>query len=394
MNRKLQQNWIAYPKESSKTVQYLGSFDYWQIASLLLLLGTGVLFIWSTGMQSGNSGFFYRQLYWIGVAIPVYLLFAHIDVKLLKVAAEPFFIISMLLLVLVLIFGTRISGAKRWLDLGMFNFQPSELAKLSLIILLAKILSFPEFNINRVVSLLMVGGLIFIPFVLIFIEPDLGSSLLLLPCCGAMLVAAGLSRKWIFSLAGIFILLIVLLAANEYLASRNFLNIRPLLRPYHKARIMAFISPEDAPSDMTYQQRQSELAVGSGGLWGKGLGKGTQHALGYLPQSAANNDFIFSVIAEEWGFFRSFGVICVFLLLCLRMLYAAYAAEDRFSSFTALGIATLFFTQIFINLGVNVGLAPVTGLVLPFVSYGGSFLVVGIAAAGIVQSVWRNRVKS
>ena len=120
----------------------------------------------------------------------------------------------------------------------------------------------------------------------------------------AMLLAAGLSRKWIFSLLGAFILLGGILTANEYF------KIKPLLRSYHKARIMAFLDPEDAPRDMTYQQRQSELAVGSGGLYGKGVGKGTQHALGYLPQSAANNDFIFSVIAEEWGFFRSFGLLC------------------------------------------------------------------------------------
>ena len=113
--------------------------------------------------------------------------------------------------------------------------------------------------------------------------------------------------------------------------------------------------------------------------------------MGYLPQTAANNDFIFSVISEEWGFFRSFGLLCAFLLLCLRMLVTAYAADNKFDCYMALGISALFFSQIFINIGVNLGIAPVTGLVLPFVSYGGSFLVVGMAAAGAVQSVWRSR---
>lgn len=387
MSRKLQANWTTYRKESSKFVQYISSFDYWQILSLFILLGTGLIFIHSTGVQSGNEGFFYRQLFWVCVSIPVYIIFSHIDSRLWGGIAEPFFIISLLLLVLVLIFGTKISGAKRWLDLGFFNFQPSEVSKLALIVVLGKLLSFPKFDVNKFSTLLMCGGLVLLPFSLIFIEPDLGSALLLLPCSGVMLLAAGLNRKWIFSLAGAIIFFGVLFGANEYF------QVKPLLRSYHKARIKAFLNPESAPSDMTYQQRQSELAVGSGGLYGKGLGKGTQHALGYLPQSAANNDFIFSVIAEEWGFFRSFGLLCVFLLLCLRILYTAYHAEDKFSCYVTLGIGTLFFTQIIININVNVGLAPVTGLVLPFVSYGGSFLVVGMAAAGIVQSVWRNRVK-
>lgn len=387
MARKLQANWTTYHKEGSKFVQYISSFDYWQILSLFVLLGTGLIFIYSTGVQSGNEGFFHRQLFWVCVSIPVYIIFSHADSRLWEIIAEPFFIISLLLLVLVLIFGTKISGAKRWLDLGFFNFQPSEVAKLSLIVILGKLLSFPKFDINKFSVLLLAGGLVLLPFVLIFIEPDLGSALLLLPCSGVMLLAAGLNRKWIFSVVGAIIIFGALFGANEYF------KVKPLLRNYHKARIKAFLYPEDAPSDMTYQQRQSELAVGSGGLYGKGLGKGTQHALGYLPQSAANNDFIFSVIAEEWGFFRSFGLLCVFLLLCLRILYTSYHAENKFSCYVTLGIGTLFFSQILININVNVGLAPVTGLVLPFVSYGGSFLVVGMAAAGIVQSVWRNRVK-
>ena len=299
-------------------MQYLSSFDYWQIFSLLVLLGTGLLFIYSTGVQSGNEIFFKRQLFWVAFSIPVYVIFSHVNVRIWEVIAEPFFIISLILLVIVLIFGVKISGARRWLDLYFFNFQPSELAKLSLVIALAKLLSLQKFNVNNFSALCMIAGLVLLPFVLIFIEPDLGSALLLLPCSGAMLLAAGLSRKWIFSLLGAFILLGGILTANEYF------KIKPLLRSYHKARIMAFLDPEDAPRDMTYQQRQSELAVGSGGLYGKGVGKGTQHALGYLPQSAANNDFIFSVIAEEWGFFRSFGLLCIFLLLCLRILYTAY----------------------------------------------------------------------
>lgn len=387
MARKLQVNRITSDKENSKFVQYLKSFDYWQILSLFILLGTGLLFIYSTGVQSGNEGFFLRQLFWVGVSIPVYIIFSHVDSRLWEVIAEPFFLFSLLLLVLVLIFGTKISGAKRWLDLYIFNFQPSEAAKLALIIVLAKMLSFPKFDVNKISTLLLVLCIILLPFILIFIEPDLGSALLLLPCSGVMLLAAGLSRKWIFSLLGVMIVGGALLTANEYF------QVRPLLKNYHKARIKAFLRPEDAPSDMTYQQRQSELAVGSGGLYGKGLGKGTQHALGYLPQSAANNDFIFSVIAEEWGFFRCFGLLCVFLLLCLRILSAAFHAEDKFSCYAALGIGTLFFTQIVVNINVNVGLAPVTGLVLPFVSYGGSFLLVGMTAAGICQSIWRNRVK-
>ena len=262
----------GYPGEESKIKRYFCSFDYWQMLSLFILLGTGLAFIYSTGMQSGNDSFFYKQIFWICVSVPVYFIFAHIDTRIWQVIAGPFYVISLLLLITVLIFGTRISGAKRWLDLGFFNFQPSEVAKLALIVLLAKIFSSTDFKVNNFLSLSVTLFLIFLPFTLIFLEPDLGSALLMLPCSGAMLTAAGLSRKWIFSLLGVFILLIGLLTVNEYF------QIKPLLRSYHKARILAFLNPEDAPRDMTYQQRQSELAVGSGGLWGKGIGKGTQHA--------------------------------------------------------------------------------------------------------------------
>ena len=231
--------------EKSKIRQYLTSFDYWQMLSLFVLLGTGLAFIYSTGIQSGNDIFFYRQLFWICVSVPVYFIFAHIDSRIWQVIAGPLFMLSLILLVTVLVFGTRISGAKRWLDLGFFNFQPSEVAKLAVIVLLAKILSTPDFEVNSFLSLGIAAGVVMIPFVLIFLEPDLGSALLLLPCSGAMLIAAGLSRKWIFSLLGVSVLLLGILTANEYF------QIKPLLRSYHKARIMAFLNPEDAPKDMT-----------------------------------------------------------------------------------------------------------------------------------------------
>lgn len=377
-------NSISVKKAPSKLKEYIFKFDFLLLFSMLFLLGTGLIFIYSTGFQNEvvvNTSFFYKQLFWIVISLPLYLVLSNFNYQYLKSLAMPLYSISLILLVLVLLIGVKIYGAKRWLDFGFSNFQPSELMKLSLILLLSALFSRRNFDINKFENLLLAGILTLIPFALIFIEPDLGSALILLPLLLGMIFVAGIKKKYIFIGLGIFAFIVTILTLNEVF------EVKPLLKEYHRNRIMAFIDADKAPKDLTHQARQAEITVGSGGLKGKGLGQGTQHILGFLPRTAANNDFIFSVIAEEGGFLLAMGTVLVFLLLCIRIFYIAYRCNEPFGRFLALGIGIFFFVHVYINICVNIGLAPVTGLPLPFISYGGSFVLSCMCALGICQSI-------
>ena len=368
----------------SKLKEYIFKFDFLLFFSMLFLLGVGLIFIYSTGFQNEvvvDSSFFYKQLFWITISLPLYLVLSNFDYRYLKSLAVPLYLLSLLLLIAVLFIGVKIYGAKRWLDLGFSNFQPSELMKLSLILILSTFFCRRNFDINRFENLFVIGLLTLIPFILIFVEPDFGSALILLPLAFGMIFAAGIKKKYIFIGVGIFAFFATLLTLNEVF------EIKPLLKSYHRNRIMAFIDADKAPKDLTHQSRQAAIAVATGGLSGKGLGNGTQHTLGFLPRTAANNDFIFSVIAEEGGFLLAMGTVLVFLILSCRLFYIAYICDDPFGRFLSVGIGIFFFVHVFINICVNIGLAPVTGLPLPFISYGGSFILSCMCALGIGQSV-------
>ncbi len=368
----------------SKLKEYIFKFDFLLFFSMLFLLGVGLIFIYSTGFQNEvvvDSSFFYKQLFWITISLPLYLVLSNFDYRYLKSLAVPLYLLSLLLLIAVLFIGVKIYGAKRWLDLGFSNFQPSELMKLSLILILSTFFCRRNFDINRFENLFVIGLLTLIPFILIFVEPDFGSALILLPLAFGMIFAAGIKKKYILIGVGIFAFFATLLTLNEVF------EIKPLLKNYHRNRIMAFIDADKAPKDLTHQSRQAAIAVATGGLSGKGLGNGTQHTLGFLPRTAANNDFIFSVIAEEGGFLLAMGTVLVFLILSCRLFYIAYIYDDPFGRFLSVGIGIFFFVHVFINICVNIGLAPVTGLPLPFISYGGSFILSCMCALGIGQSV-------
>ena len=375
---------ITVNKTSSKLKEYILRFDFILFFSVLFLLGLGLVFIYSTGFQNEvivDTSFFYKQLFWIGISFPLYIVLSNFNYQYLKSLAVPLYLFSLFLLVLVLFIGVKIYGAKRWLDIGFSNFQPSELMKISFILLMSTIFSQRNFNINKFSNLLLVGILTLIPFFLIFIEPDFGSALMLIPLMLGMIFAGGLKKKYIFIGVGVLAFFTTILTLNEVF------EIKPLLKKYHRDRIMAFIDADKAPKDLTHQSRQAAIAIGSAGFKGKGWGNGTQHTLGFLPRTAANNDFIFSVIAEEGGFLLAMGTVLVFLLMTLRLFVISYFCEDPFGRFLALGVGIFFFIHFFINISVNIGLAPVTGLPLPFVSYGGSFILSCLCALGIGQSI-------
>ena len=373
-----------------KSFDYLKGFDFIQIFALFALLAVGVVFIYSTGQQAGTPaalGAWTRQLKWIAVSIPAWALFATIDYRQLKPLTIFFYIITALLLVAVLVFGPRINGARRWLLINAINLrlQPSELSKLSLVLYLSALLSTRGFELNKFRNLVITGAVIMFPFFLTVVEPDLGSSLILLPLSAFIVFAAGL--RWKYIIIG-FSVVFVLLSAE---IMNEVYQIYPLLKNYQKERVLTFLDPERDLNNRGYNQFQAKLAVGSGGMYGKGVGQGTQNTLGYLPQSVSNNDFIFSVIAEETGFAGCMGLISLYLLLFYSLIRTAFLTPDHFGRYIAVGMSGIFLAHSFINMGMSAGLTPVTGLSLPFVSYGGSFIISAMCGLGICQSVYRHR---
>jgi rod shape determining protein RodA len=373
-----------------KVSNYLKGYDYVQIFAIVTLFAIGLTFIYSTGKQVGSplaTGAWIKQIQWIVVSFVAWGFFAATDYRHLKPSTIFFYAVTILLLIAVLFMGEKINGAQRWLVFKplKLRLQPSELTKLSVVLFLSSVLSTHGFNINKFRNMLIITGIILLPFLLIAKEPDLGSSLILIPLSGFIIFAAGL--KWRYIIIAVSTVLILLTAEiiNEVY------QIRPLLKTYQKERVLTFLDPERDLNNRGYNQFQAKLAVGSGGLTGKGIGKGTQNTLGFLPQSVSNNDFIFSVIAEETGFFGCLVLMGIYLLLFYSLLRTAFSTPDHFGRYIAIGMTGIFFAHSFINMGMSAGLTPVTGLSLPFVSYGGSFIISGMCGLGICQSVYRHK---
>lgn len=373
-----------------KSFDHLKGYDYIQIFAITSLLTVGLIFIYSTGEQVGSpvaTGAWIKQVKWILVSALAWSFFAGIDYRKLKPLAVVFYGLTIILLIAVLLFGPKINGAQRWLVFKPINLrlQPSELTKLSIIFFLSAILSTHGFNINKFKNMLIIGAVILLPFLLIAIEPDLGSSLIIIPLSAFIIFIAGLRWKYIIIATSIVIVILGAEIVNEVY------EIHPLLKNYQKERVLTFLDPERDLNNRGYNQFQAKLAVGSGGMTGKGIGQGTQNTLGYLPQSVSNNDFIFSVIAEETGFLGCLTLITFYILLFYSMLRTAFSTPDHFGRYIAVGMAGIFLAHSFINMGMSAGLTPVTGLSLPFVSYGGSFIISAMCGLGVCQSIYRHR---
>ncbi len=389
-------------------MRFLQSFDFVQIGALALLLGIGVVFIHSTGVQIGTSGAmstYLKQLQWITLGSIGYLIISVTDYRKLLIPSVLFYFVSLILLVLVFFIGLKIYGAQRWINipgLGM-RLQPSELAKLAVIMTLAALFSSRIFAIReeaevsvyrkrsgQLLGLAAALVIIAIPFLLIVRQPDLGSALILPPIGAAIIFVAGLRWRSMAWLLGIVLIIFTVAVANEVAAYRGVSFAKPLLKPYQRERVLTFLDPERDISGRGHNALQARLAVGSGGLSGKGVGQGTQNLLGFLPQTVSNNDFIFSVIAEETGFLGCLVLVAAYLVLFYSILRTAVIAADPFGRYIAVGIFTMFFAHVHINMGMSIGLAPVTGLPLPFVSYGGSFILTAMSAMGLLQSIYRH----
>lgn len=365
---------------SSLLKDFAGRFDWFQIVPMFLLLTIGALFIYGTGQQVGGihaALIWKKQLLFMGIGIVIWFFLIFFDYRWLIPGTFVIYPVSLVLLVAVLLFGTELYGAKRWLSIGGFSYQPSELAKLGVILVVSFLLSRRKADINKPLWALGVVSLTAVPFLLIYKEPDLGTALVLLPIVGAILFAAHLKLRWILAL------LVLLLATAPIL----YMN----LKPYQKERIHTFLNPESDPTDLGWNAVQANLAVGRGGVTGKGFMEGTHCSLGYLPRTVANSDFIFPVIAEETGFIGAFFLLTLYAVLMFSILRTAMLAPDDFGRYLCVGIGALLMTHVAVNIGMCIRLLPITGLPLPLVSYGGSFMVSMMIYLGIIQSVYANR---
>jgi rod shape determining protein RodA len=305
------------------------------------------------------------------------------------------------MLAAVLFFGTVRFGARRWFDLGFFSLQPSEFAKLAFILALANFLSRPTEELRVAHNFFKALGMTLLPFVLILKEPDLGSALVLLPTGLALLFVAGTPRRYLVRLFSGVGVLGVLFVANVLFAPPNW---QIKLEDYQRRRLLVYFGKEYTPPpgasraererlrkqqfDDSHNVRQALISVGSGGLTGKGWRQGTQNALGYLPRPVAHNDFIFSVIAEEEGFVGSVIVLALYGVVLFTGMKIAGQARDRLGKLLAVGVVTLLFSHVFINIGMNIRIMPVTGVPLPLLSYGGSSVLGSLIAMGLLQNVY------
>lgn len=367
----------------------LRCWDFLQLITMLLLLGAGVLFIYTTGIQIDTPharSFWSKQLIWIAIGMVAYVAAGRCDYRKLLPWVGIYYLFSVSLLILVLFVGRRVNGAISWIDLGPMRLQPSEFAKLGVIWFLAAMHGNMLFKIGKFTHILLSLAALGIPVFLIAIEPDFGSAVVLAPVGVFMVFTAGVKWKYMAIAAAAFVLIAGAFTVNEVF------EIKPLLKNYQRDRIKTFLNPERDLAHRGYNAYQSRLAVGSGGLLGKGLGQGTQNPLGFLPQSVSNNDFIFSVLAEESGFAGAMALLIGYMILLYTILRSAFLAQDSFARQSGIGIAVLIFVHLFINIGMSIGVTPITGLPLPFLSYGGSFVVSMMLALGFMQSVYRRNV--
>ena len=320
-------------------------------------------------VYQGDAGLWKRQVIFLGIGLAAFLLLCMIPLRFLGLVSWPFYLLALLLLALVPLVGDIQMGARRWLDLGVMNLQPSELMKWALMFVLANWSASREANSMQ--SLGVALALALLPASLIILQPDLGTTLVLLFAATAMLIASGLPWRWFG------------LAVTLGLASLPLLW--HFMHDYQKQRVLTLLDPQSDPLGAGYHVIQSTIAIGSGGLFGKGFLQGTQGRLHFLPEQ--HTDFIFSVLAEEGGFIAVMFLFMLYTILITRILIISYRAHTRFGSLICIGVASVFVLYITVNIGMVSGLLPVVGLPLPFISYGGSALVTMLAALGMVMRV-------
>ncbi len=353
------------------------NFDLQLVTYAALLLAFGLSMAYSNtataglGMFDGGSVFL-RALMWTAIATAVFLVAAAFDYHWLKTFAWPLYAIQMGLLVVTLAIGGGVGGTSRWVSVFGLQFQFSELAKVLMIVVLANYLGSRIGRLGSVWALIGAGMLAGPPFILVLLQPDLGTALVFGAILVGTLFMSGASLRWMGVMAASAV------AAFPFVWTY-------LLADYQKARLTAFLNPLADIQGTGYQLYQAQIAVGSGGLFGKGLTNGTQNALGLLP--VQDTDFVFAILAEELGFVGAIVVLSLYVALLWRILTAGWRSKDPFGTIFACGVASMLLFQLFVNVGMVIGIMPITGIPLPFISHGGASLISIALALGILQSI-------
>jgi rod shape determining protein RodA len=353
------------------------AFDLQMAAYAGLLVALGLVMAYSNSAAAGRpvleSGTtFVRGLMWTGIALIVYVVATSFDYKWLKTFSWPLYALQLALLVGTLAIGHGVGGTARWVSIGPFDFQFSELAKILMIVVLANYLGSRQGRLRSPGSILGACILVAPPWILVMLQPDLGTSLVLLAILGGMLFMSGASLRWMGALIGGVVAGLPLIWTY-------------VLRDYQKQRIAGFLNPSTDVQGVGYQLNQSQIAVGSGGWFGKGLTNGTQNNLNFLP--VQESDFVAAIYLEELGFFGAMLLLVLFAALIWRILVAGWRSRDPFGMMFASGLASMILFQLIVNLGMVIGIMPITGIPLPFVSRGGASLISLAIGLGILQSV-------
>ncbi|MCK4307538.1 rod shape-determining protein RodA [candidate division WOR-3 bacterium] len=393
-------------------------FDFGIFGVTFLLLVIGLLAVYSTTYLEGHQ-IFIRQIIWIVIGILMGSLFYFIPLKFWNGFSWFFYLISIIALVVVL-FGKGSHGVRRWFELGAIRFQPSEIAKLGTLFFLASFLSNKRFQIMRLRNLTLPLLIIALPFILVLVEPDAGTSLIFLFSGILLLFYKGTPLIYLFIVISpaialicgahwISLLVFLIVIGAVFYFARLPLNdfipaflvnlvvgvLHPILwghlKPYQRARIASFLFPSQDPQGMGWQIMQSKIAIGSGGLFGKGIFRGTQKGFDFLPE--VHTDFVFSAIGEEFGFLGCLVLLACFFMLLWKGTKAVVTSRSDFNSFLGIGIVGVLGFQIFINVGMATGIIPVIGAPLPFISYGGSSMMVSLIMIGLLLNIAKHRYK-
>jgi rod shape determining protein RodA len=358
------------------------NFDLGLLVGPVILCAIGIAVIFSLVYAGGDATVAYKQGIFAILGLIIMFVVAFIDYRSFRNLWWLFYFITLLLLVVVDAIGKTALGATRWINLGFFQLQPSELAKISMIFV------FSSFFYKRIGNLSLkyyIWSIILIvpPLVLILKEPDLGTALVVVFIYAVTLVISRPSIKQYVYIGAV----LILLSSAFVLSVKNIAPFGKLLKNYQRNRIMTFVNPQNDPLSTGYNVKQAEISIGSGGLFGQGLGRGSQSQLKFLPE--AHTDFIFAGTGEALGFTGSVLIVAIFLFLIIRMFSISSYAKDSYGLLLASGVGAMMLFQTVINIGMNLGLAPVTGIPLPFMSYGGTSLVICLTSVGLIQSIYQ-----
>ncbi|HPO55798.1 MAG: rod shape-determining protein RodA [Ignavibacteriales bacterium] len=396
-------------------------FDLSLFSAALILIVMGLMGIYSSTQNTPHVMLnFEKQLFSLGVGMAGLIIIYFLPLNFFKVISLPTYAVSIFLLVVVLLIGKTVGGAKSWIGLGIFSFQPVELAKFASVLALAHYLSKPNINLDNLKDIFITLAIGLGPVPLILLEPDMGSSFVFFGFVLIILFWRGLSvfgiyvvispviiaissllGTWYFVGGAIIVLALLFYFKKDLFTSGAIMGLNlstgffvdylyNFLSPHQQKRIASFIDPMSDPLGAGYNSIQAQVAIGSGGLFGKGFLNGNQTQLQYIPEQWT--DFIFCVIGEEFGFIGSVLLVFLFIVLFTRILKTAVVAKDDFFGIVLVGIFSIYFIHFIINIGMTIGILPIIGIPLPFVSYGGSSLLINLAMLGLVLNVYKSRI--